>query len=158
MKVSELMTRDVQSCTMDDTLERAAQIMWNCDCGCVPVVDGLGRVVAMLTDRDICMAALTQGRTLDAMTVGSAACTSLVCVRPNASIEDAEEMMQENQVRRVPVVDGDGSLVGLLSFNNIARRVQTESARSDGLSADTIAMTIAAISEPHGEHHAHALR
>jgi CBS domain-containing protein len=65
VKVFELMTRDVKTCGCADMVEHAAHIMWTRDCGCVPVVDGDGHVVGMVTDRDVCMAAYTQGRPRD---------------------------------------------------------------------------------------------
>jgi len=58
MNASELMNTDVQSCSVNDNLQRAAQIMWENDCGAVPIVDGDGRLIGMVTDRDICMSAL----------------------------------------------------------------------------------------------------
>ena len=67
MKVSQLMTKDVATCRADEPVSRAAQIMWDHDCGCVPVVDDAGHIQGMITDRDICMAAFTQGKRLDEM-------------------------------------------------------------------------------------------
>ena len=75
--MSELMTRDVASCEMEHPLACSAKIMWERDCGCVPVVDDDNRVVGMLTDRDICMAALTRGRMLVDLPVHAAACRSV---------------------------------------------------------------------------------
>ena len=72
MKVEQLMSRDVKTCQATEMLNRAAQLMWENDCGCVPVVDEDGRAVGMITDRDVCMAAYTQGRLLDALPVASA--------------------------------------------------------------------------------------
>src|SRR5260370_37373881 len=65
MKVAELMVGEVTACSPDDALNRAAQIMWENDCGSVPVVDRAARLIAMLTDRDICMAAYTRGGGLE---------------------------------------------------------------------------------------------
>src|SRR5689334_6521679 len=72
MKIAEFMTQGVYTVHPHDTLEKAAGVMWEHDCGAVPVVEHDGRVVAMITDRDICMAAYTQGRRLSAMRVDSA--------------------------------------------------------------------------------------
>ena len=71
MKVQEAMTRNVAACGVRDMLNRAAQLMWECDCGSVPVVDEAGNVCGMITDRDICMAAYTQGLPLDQILVRS---------------------------------------------------------------------------------------
>jgi CBS domain-containing protein len=151
MNVSELMTRAVGSCKMNHTLDCAAQIMWDHDCGCVPIVDDDNRVVGMVTDRDICMAALSQGRRLDEIAAERVAARNVVTVSLETSVERAEALMQENQVRRLPVVDGAGKLVGLISMNDIARRVERTTARPHGLSGDWIAQTLAAISKPHTE-------
>jgi CBS-domain-containing membrane protein len=67
MNIEQLMTRDVESCHPDDSLDRAAQLMWDNDCGCVPVVDEKQRVHGIITDRDICMSAYTSGQSLKSL-------------------------------------------------------------------------------------------
>jgi CBS domain-containing protein len=121
MNVGDLMTRDVRSCAASATLNDAAQVMWEGDCGCVPVVEADGTVVGMITDRDICMAAYTQGRNLMHMTVGSAASKNVVTIGQDESLRRADELMRGAQVRRLPVVDSAGHLVGLLSLSDLAR-------------------------------------
>jgi predicted transcriptional regulator len=108
---------------MSDTLNDAARIMWEHDCGCVPVVEKDGSVVGMVTDRDICMAAYTQGRRVMDMRVASAASKHVVSIRENESLRRAEELMRHAQVRRLPVVDAAGRIVGLLSLSDLARHV-----------------------------------
>jgi len=130
MQVKDLMTHDVRTCSATDSLSRAAQIMWETDCGCVPVVDDRASVVGMVTDRDICMAAYTQGRTLADMTVASAASSNVVTVRENDTLHRAETLMRDAQVRRLAVVDAEGQLVGLLSIGDLARRAAD---RNDGI-------------------------
>jgi CBS domain-containing protein len=103
--------------------ERRGRIMWESDCGCVPVVECDGTVVGMITDRDICMAAYTQGRRLTHMTVEGAASKNLVTIGKDESLRRAEELMRDAQVRRLLVVDSAGRLVGLLSLADLARRV-----------------------------------
>ncbi len=95
--VQEVMTRNPRTCAPDETLHRAAQIMWETDCGCVPVVGSDGRVQAMITDRDVCMAAFTRGRSLAEISVSSAASRTLVTARPQDSLETAEGLMQRHQ-------------------------------------------------------------
>ena len=65
MKVADSMTRDVRACSVHDSLNAAARVMWENDCGCVPIVDSQGRLVGIVTDRDICMATYTQGVPLE---------------------------------------------------------------------------------------------
>ena len=81
MNVQEIMTNDVETCRLDDTLNSPAAIMWGHDCGVVPVVDDDGRVVGMITDRDICMAAYTQGVPLSAIRVENACSRTLRACR-----------------------------------------------------------------------------
>lgn len=146
MQVHELMTRSVIGCRTIDTLNDAARIMWEADCGCVPVLDDAGHPVGMLTDRDICMAAYTQGKPLLAIPIANAMASSVVVCRSDDSIATAEELMREHQLRRLPVVGADGTLVGILSLNDIAIRGHLEGKRSaDELGSDAIARTLAAI-------------
>jgi CBS domain-containing protein len=137
MKVVELMVREVTACSPDDALNRAAQIMWENDCGCVPVVDRAARLVAMLTDRDICMAAYTSGRTLKDIRVSAAMSSEVFACRPDDELLDAQKMMREHQVRRIPVSDEQGRLVGILSLADIARAI-TSKAVTKAAAADTI--------------------
>jgi len=119
MKVSELMKREVQACSVHDNLERAARIMWECDCGCVPVVDDDARVVGMLTDRDVCMAGYTQGKPYAEILVTSAMATKVFGVDAQDQVEVAEAIMRTHRVRRLPVFEGT-KLVGILSLSDVA--------------------------------------
>lgn len=147
MNVGQLMPRDPGTCGADDSLSRAAQIMWENDCGCVPVVDAERRPIAMITDRDICMAAYTQGRPLWSTAVSSADSRGVVVARETDTLEAAESLMQTHRIRRLPVVDAAGRLVGILSMNDLARRASFGHRQSD-LTADRITRTLAAICEP----------
>jgi CBS domain-containing protein len=124
MKVAEIMTRGVRTCLETDPINWAAQLMWENDFGCVPVVDGEGDLVGIITDRDICMAAYTQGRRLSDMTVGTAASKNVTTVNENDSLHHAEKVMHDMQVRRLPVLDDDRQLVGILSIGDLARRAR----------------------------------
>ena len=147
MNVGKLMTRDPGACSPDDTLNRAAQIMWEKDCGCVPVVDANFHPIAMITDRDICMAAYTQGRPLWSIPVSSAASHIVVVVRESEAVESAEGLMRAYRVRRLPVVDADGRLVGIISLNDLARHASFGH-RHGELNADRITRALAAICAP----------
>jgi CBS-domain-containing membrane protein len=105
--------------------------------------------MAMLTDRDVCMAALTQGRTLGEIRVNSAMSGSLHVVRVRDPLAEAERKMQEFQVRRLPVVGVDGRLVGLLSMNDIAREAARERPhRPRAVTSDDVAATLASVCRP----------
>src|SRR5271157_6296237 len=107
MKVGELMTRKVKACRPEDMLNTAAQLMWENDCGCLPVVsaNGDGKVLGMLTDRDICMAAYTQGRRLFEMPVATAMSHRLIACLVGDDLKTVEELMHESHIGRMPVVD-----------------------------------------------------
>lgn len=143
--VGRLMSRDPRTCGPDDSSNHAAQIMWDNDLGCVPVVDADGRVIGMITDRDICMAAFTRGKTLAGIPVSSIFSHNVVTVREDATIEAAETAMRAHRIRRVPVVDGKGRPVGVLSVNDLARHAGH---RHGDVDVDAFVDTMAAICEP----------
>jgi CBS domain-containing protein len=147
MNIGTLMTRDPGTCGPDDTLNTAAQIMWEKDCGCVPIVDAERRPVAMITDRDICMAAYTQGRPLWSIPVSSAASRGVLVVHDSDAVEVAESLMQTHRIRRLPVVDAEGRVIGILSMNDLARHALFGH-RHAGMNADRITRTLAAICDP----------
>jgi CBS domain-containing protein len=120
MLVSELMTERVQSCSQHHTLEHAAGLMWNHNVGSLPVVDDNRRPIAMITDRDICMSALTQGRPLRDIQVHVAMSRHLSVCHPHESLEVAERILRERGLRRLPVVNEMGMLVGMISTTDIA--------------------------------------
>jgi CBS-domain-containing membrane protein len=120
MKVEQIMNRDVKTCGPQDPLNRAAQIMWEERCGAVPVVDEQSRPIGFLTDRDICMAAYTQGKPLDALRVETAMARKVVSCGVEDELGSAARLMQQNRTRRLPVIDQNGKLVGLLSLDDLA--------------------------------------
>jgi CBS domain-containing protein len=122
MKVELLMTKDPRTCSADDALATAARLMWERDCGCVPVVAGAGshQVVGVVTDRDVCMAAYTQGRPLWEIPVRAAMSSEVWTCHPDDTLKDALRIMRHRRVRRLPVVDGQGHLLGLLSLTDVA--------------------------------------
>ncbi len=149
MNASEVMTTAVQSCRADDSLQRAMQIMWDHDCGVVPVVDRDNRVIGMITDRDVAVAAYTQGRALWEIPVSTAMAKKVHGVEPTDSLEMVEELMRRVHVRRVTVLDGLGTLKGIISLNDLARHASRGPGRKgNGLRADGIAQTLAAVCEP----------
>lgn len=125
MKTEEMMTRNVHTCSPDDTLEQAARIMWESDVGAVVVIDGELTPIGMITDRDIVIAAYTQGVALRDTRVQSAMANQVVTCSDSDDLEEIENKMQGAQIRRVPVVDSAGKLVGVVALADIARRVQS---------------------------------
>ncbi|MBX3234161.1 MAG: CBS domain-containing protein [Labilithrix sp.] len=143
--VRDVMCPAPQVCRPEDSLERAAQLMWEHACGSVAVVDHWDEPVAMLTDRDVCMAAYTQGRALFDLRVSSAMSKRLFTADVREPLADAERRMRCHAVGRLPVVGADGRLVGLLSLSDIARRAHlAQSPGRDPLSESSVAHTLAA--------------
>lgn len=142
MKVADVMTSPAHVCRPEEPLSRAAQLMWDHDVGVVPVVDREQRAIAMITDRDICMAAYTQARRLEDLRVHQAMSKLVYTCHPEDRLTAAERTMRVHQVRRLPVVDDAGRLLGVLSINDVcrARAVPAQA----GLSTDVIT-TLAAI-------------
>jgi CBS domain-containing protein len=123
MIVEEIMTCDVVACGPADSLRRAAQIMGEADVSCTPVVERDGRrVVGMLTDRDICTAAVARWRSMDEVEVEAIMQRTVRWCWPDDSIESAEAIMRAYGVRRLAVIDPAGALVGLVSLSDIARQ------------------------------------
>ncbi len=128
MKVSDLMTREVRACTIHDSLNGAARIMWDHDCGCVPIVDGHGRLAGIVTDRDICMAAYTQGLALEAIPVERVMSAQVVSCARGDDLAIAHRLMRTHEIHRIPVVDSRGRLVGILSLSDLVGHGSGESA------------------------------
>jgi CBS domain-containing protein len=120
MDVERLMSTDVVRCRPEDSMATAARAMWERDCGVVPVVDAGRRLVGIVTDRDICIAALTQGRTLHDMPVSAVMRTRVYSCRPDQSVRAVHSLLREFRVRRLPVVDAENRLIGLVSINDLA--------------------------------------
>ena len=153
MKVKDVMTAEAQSARPADSLGAAARIMWEGDYGCVPIVDESNKVVGMLTDRDVCMAAYLKGRPLSEIRVEEAMARSVYTCGPLTPVDQAEAIMQEHQVRRLPVTDEGGHLIGLLSINDLAM-AGSHAVRADpdpALDPEAIEVTLAAVSRPRRE-------
>ncbi len=149
MRVRELMSKPAVSCYAEDTLDRAAQVMWDRDCGIVPVIDHNEQLCGVITDRDICMAAHFQGRRLDEIRVADVMTTEVSACRPDDDIAQAEQRMSERQVHRLPVISEDGAPVGMISVSDVVQRVATNQRPSKSKGTDDECLTtIAAICEP----------
>lgn len=149
MLVKDLMTRAAVCIRADQSLADAAGLMWQHDCGILPVVQGDdSRVVGMLTDRDICMATWSRGKAPAELCVSDAMSQGVVHCSEGDSLGRAEAIMQSNQLRRLPVLDGEDRVIGILSLADIARRTEGDkpSLFSPG---DGVGKTLASICNPH---------
>ncbi|MBI2834233.1 MAG: CBS domain-containing protein [Acidobacteria bacterium] len=144
MKVRDIMTTDVSSCQPETNIADVAQTMWDRDCGTVPVVTREGRVIGMITDRDICIAVATKARTADRISVREVSAGNVYSCMPDDEVSVALETMKTRQVRRLPVVDEQGHLKGILSLNDIVLHADR---KHNGVSPDKIAATLKAICE-----------
>ena len=130
MKIRDLMTKQVATVRATDSTAAAARLMWDCDCGAVPVLDGDGRAIAMITDRDICMAALMRDSAPSAIPVSEAMSRTLRFCGPDDAVSTAEGIMRTYQIRRIPIVDKERRPVGMLSLADIVRGAERKSGRS----------------------------
>ena len=146
MKVKDLMKSDVKSCTQATNLAAAAKIMWEGDCGAIPVIDERGAVVGMITDRDICIAAATRSRMEGDIPVQEVISKTLYTCTPGDDVRAALDTMRSRKVRRLPVVGHDGKLAGILSLHDIA--LQARSSRNQELMPDAVLDTFVAITAP----------
>ena len=121
MKVADLMSTAVATCRPEDSLHYAAERLWHGDCGALPVVDSDENVVGMITDRDVCMGGFTQRRALPQVSVAQSMARYVITCEGNETVTSALEKMAKARVRRVPVVDEQGKLSGILSINDIVR-------------------------------------
>lgn len=119
--VADAMTTTIHTCRIGETLDRAAKIMWEHGCSEVPVVDEDGFLVTMLSDRDVCLCAYTQGKVLTEIPVTSATASRVQVVRTEDSLDFAHELMRRHHVRCLPVLEKSGRLIGILSISDIMR-------------------------------------
>lgn len=123
MQVKDIMTRDLACCTPDTNLQEVARLMVECDCGGIPVVQNRQSMkpVGVVTDRDICIRTVAEGKNPLEMTAGDCMSGPSITVTPETSLEDCCQVMEKNQIRRVPVVDERGACCGIVAQADIAK-------------------------------------
>jgi CBS domain-containing protein len=150
MKVREIMVEDVQCCGPHTNLAEATKMMWDRDCGSLPVVNTESRVVGIITDRDICMSVATKNRQPSDITVWEtiseklSSCVPDACM-PDDDARDALRTMAAQKIRRLPVIDAHGLLQGILSMNDLILHAEEAGKRSN-LSYEDVMHTLKAIS------------
>ncbi|HEX6597983.1 MAG TPA: CBS domain-containing protein [Gemmatimonadaceae bacterium] len=148
MNISELMSKDPRTVTPDTPVSEAAQLMKEEDIGMVPVIERVGgaetrgRLVGVITDRDIAIRTVAEGRASDSP-VRDVMSSGVRTATPDDSVESVMELMGREQVRRVPIVDERGSLVGVVSQADLARKAKNEG---------HVERTVEQISQPGGSH------
>lgn len=147
MKVQDMMTSDVQCCGPDTNLAAAATMMWDSDCGALPVVSVEGRVLGMITDRDICMAAATKNKPPPEISVGRTTSRKVYTCQPSDDVHTALDIMKRERVRRLPVVDEEGMFQGIIAMNDFLLAAQEAKGRSiPAASYEDVVNTMKAIS------------
>ena len=123
MRVGEIMTAEPRFVTVDSSLHEVAQIMADRDCGIVPVIENPERrmPVGVITDRDLALRTIAHNKNPLHMIAGEVMTEMVVTIRPDAELEDCVRLMENNQIRRVVVVDGNGDLAGIVAQADIAR-------------------------------------
>jgi CBS domain-containing protein len=144
MKVREIMTPSVRTCFPETNLAHAATLMWDSDCGVLPVISGDRKVLGVITDRDICMAAATKGRRADEILVAEVIGNQVFSCRPEDEVHAALKVMKDRRVRRVPVTDAEGRLEGVLSMNDLILAAHEGRGRK-GVSYEDVVETLKAI-------------
>ena len=127
---ADVMTKNVMTCSPDASLAEAARLLWECDLGCLVVLrPGEKRPVGMLTDRDVCLAAARHSRRLAEIPVHVAMARVLHSLPAQAPIAEIHALMRAWQFRRIPIVDREGNLVGLVGLSDLVRETGDEDAR-----------------------------
>ncbi|MBZ5606527.1 MAG: CBS domain-containing protein [Acidobacteriia bacterium] len=119
MKIRDLMTRNVTTCRTDTNVAIAGSLMWEHDCGIVPVVDDAEKVIGILTDRDICIALCTRNVRASELTAGDVASKRILSCTAEEDVRFALETMRQARIHRLPVVNRAGALEGIVSLDDI---------------------------------------
>lgn len=130
MQIRDMMTPDPVCCTPDTDLQHAAQLMLEHDCGSLPVVESASsrRPIGMITDRDIVCRVLADGRNPLQAHVSDAMTPEAISISADCSLEDCESLMEEKQIRRLPVVDKSGGICGIVAQADIALNASLDEA------------------------------
>jgi CBS domain-containing protein len=149
MKIEEVMTRNVLTLDPGATLADAARLMWERDCGFLPVVEPQSQaLLGVVTDRDACMAAYTQGATLCCLPVAQAMAKKVMTCKPDDDLARAHELCRRHQLHRLPVTDAQGRLVGIVSVNDLARAATRLRGNGRQQMCADVGETIAAVGRP----------
>ncbi len=135
MKISEVMTTEIETVSADQTAREAAAFMLRADAGSIPVCEG-DRVIGIITDRDIAVRGVAEGRGPDTP-VSELMSDGIICAHEDEDVDTVARRMSEEQVRRLPVVDAEERLVGIVSLGDLARETSTKAAEQalEGVSA-----------------------
>jgi CBS domain-containing protein len=142
MRVEDVMTKDVTFCSPATNAAAAAEIMWNRDCGILPILEESGRLVGLVTDRDLFIALGTQSRNASELPVGEVMRPEPSVCASEDDVRNALKTMAQQRVHRLPVLDKSGALKGILSMDDVILRAKPE---TDGVFKDDVIRTLKAI-------------
>jgi CBS domain-containing protein len=125
MKVKEVMTPDAKAIWITESLADAAKEMWENNCGALPIIKDGRKVVGMLTDRDICMGAAMRDRSASHISVEEIMNGVVYAAKPEEDVEHALQTMREHKIRRLPVLNPEGELEGIVSLNDIVLKAKS---------------------------------
>lgn len=145
MKIQDIMTRDPSCVTPDATVREAAQVMKREDVGIIPVVDAQNskKLVGVITDRDIAIRCVADGKDTNTSVRDCMSAVNVATCRENDDVDRAMDAMRSEQVRRIPIVDERGSLVGIVAQADIVRKASNDAKAEN---------TVEQISQPGGRH------
>ena len=131
MKVREIMTKDIASLRSDDSLEHAAQLMKQYNCGSLPVCTQ-DKLIGIITDRDIAVRSVASGDDVSQKRVGDIMTNDVVFANPETDVNDAAQIMSDRQIRRLPVVENN-SLIGIVALGDISLEPACQESAEDAL-------------------------
>ncbi|HXI22822.1 MAG TPA: CBS domain-containing protein [Pyrinomonadaceae bacterium] len=147
MKVKDVMTPDTKAIWITESLADAAKEMWENDCGVLPIIKDGRKVVGMITDRDICMATAIRDRNPSHISVEEVTNATVYAAEPDEEVEQALQTMRERKIRRLPVLNPEGELQGIVSMNDIVLKAKERNGQKPQFSYADVVKTYQAICE-----------
>jgi CBS-domain-containing membrane protein len=147
MKVREVMTPDAKAIWITESLADAAKEMWENDCGALPIIKDGRKVVGMITDRDICMASAMRDRNPSGISVEEVMNTTVYAAEAEEDVEQALQTMREHKIRRLPVLNLEGELEGIVSMNDIVLKARVRNGEKPAIDYADVVKTYQAICE-----------
>jgi CBS domain-containing protein len=145
MKVKEVMTPDAKAIWITGSLADAAKEMWENDCGVLPIIKDGRKVVGMITDRDICMATAMRDRNPSSISVEEVMTATVYAAEAEEDVEQALQTMREHKIRRLPVLNLEGELQGIVSMNDIVLKAKERNGKKTQIAYADVVKTYQAI-------------
>ena len=147
MKVKEVMTPDAKAIWITESLADAAKEMWENDCGALPIIKDGRKVVGMITDRDICMASAMRDRNPSAISVEEVMNATVYAAEAEEDVAQALQTMRDHKIRRLPVLNLEGELEGIVSMNDIVLKAKERNGKKPQIAYADVVKTYQAICE-----------